>query len=84
MYDFEMKVTVQFLYEITYEDTITETDQFDGPLRERKVAKSERFTDWAKLRDFAYGLKGKKIFQVIEIKDMTHALHSDMTTQGRD
>ena len=83
MYDFEMKVTVQFLYEITYEDTITETDQREGSI-ERKVAKTERFTDWAKLRDFAYSLKGKKIFQVLEVKDMTRALHNDMTRQGRD
>lgn len=83
MYDFEMKVTVQFLYEITYEDTITETDQRDGAF-ERKVAKTERFTDWVKVRDFAYGLKGKKIFQVLEIKDMTRALHNDMTVQGKD
>ena len=83
MYDFEMKVAVQFLYEITYEDTITETDQRDGAF-ERKVAKTERFTEWAKLRDFAYSLKGKKIFQVLEVKDMTRTLHNDMTVQGKD
>lgn len=71
------------MYEITYEDAITETDQREGSIK-RKVAKTERFTDWEKLRDFAYSLKGKKIFQVLEIKDMTRALHNDMTVQGRD
>ena len=84
MYDFELKVKVPFLYEITYEETITETNQSDGPLCERKVAKTERFTDWGKLRSFAYDLEDKKIFQVLEIKDMTRALHNDMTVQGKD
>jgi hypothetical protein len=76
MYDFEMKVTVTFLYEITYEDKVSQSGTH--------YTKTERFTDWAKLRDFAYGLKGKKIIQVLEVKDMTRALHNDMATQGKD
>ena len=83
MYDFEVKVKVLFLYEITYEEIIRESDQREGPY-ERKVIKTERFTEWSKLRSFAYELKNKKILQVTEIKDVTSALRNDMTTQGKD
>lgn len=83
MYDFELKVKVPFLYEITYEEMVNEFDQRDGE-RERRVEKTERFGDWGKLRSFAYDLKGKKILQVLEIKDMTHALHNDLAVQTKD
>ena len=84
MYDFEVKVKVLFLYEITYEEIIRESDQREGPY-ERKVIKTERFTEWSKLRSFAYELKNYwKILQVTEIKDVTSALRNDMTTQGKD
>jgi hypothetical protein len=82
MYDFEVKVKVPFLYEITYEETIKDFDQHVAV--DRKVTKTERFVEWSKLRSFAYDLKGKKILQVTEIKDMTSALRNDMTTQGKD
>jgi hypothetical protein len=83
MYDFEVKVKVLFLYEITYEEIVKEFDQ-RGEAYDRKVMKTERFTEWSKLRSFAYELKNKKILQVTEIKDVTSALRNDMTTQGKD
>ena len=85
MYDFEVKVKVTFLYELTYEQVVRETDQRDGAY-ERRVEKTERFSDWQKLRDFAYSLRtrGLKIIQVAEIKDMTNALHNEMSVQGKD
>lgn len=82
MYDFEVKVKVALLYEITYEDTVMESDQRES--YQRKVQKTERFTEWDKLRSFAYELKNKKILQVVEVKDATRALHNDMTRQGKD
>jgi hypothetical protein len=83
MYNFEVKVKVLFLYEITYEEIVKEFDQREGAY-DRKVVKTERFTEWSKLRSFAYELKNKKILQVTEIKDVTSALRNDMTTQGKD
>lgn len=85
MYDFEVKVKVPFLYELTYEQVVRETNQRDGTY-ERKVEKTERFSDWQKLRSFAYDLRtrGLKIIQVAEIKDMTNALINEMSTQGKD
>lgn len=85
MYDFEVKVKVPFLYELTYEQVVRETNQRDG-IYERKVEKTERFSDWQKLRSFAYDLRtrGLKIIQVAEIKDMTNALINEMSTQGKD
>jgi hypothetical protein len=83
MYDFEVKVKVTVLYEIVYEDVVAETDQREGAY-ERKVVKTERFADWQKLRSFAYGLKGKKILQVAEIKDMTNVLIDQMRRQTKD
>jgi hypothetical protein len=77
-----MKIKVPFLYEITYEDVIKENDR-DG-VYDRKVEKTERFSDWAKVRSFAYDLKGKNILQVVEVKDMTTALQNDMSVQGKD
>jgi hypothetical protein len=83
MYNFEVKVKVLFLYEITYEEIVKEFDQREGAY-ERKVIKTERFIEWSELRSFAYELKNKKILQVTEIKDVTSALRNDMTTQGKD
>lgn len=85
MYDFEVKVKVPFLYELTYEQVVRETNQRDGTY-ERKVEKTERFSDWQKLRSFAYDLRtrGLQIIQVAEIKDMTNALINEMSTQGKD
>ncbi len=82
MYDFEVKVKVPFLYEITYEDVVKENDR-DG-VYDRKVVKTERFTDWDKLRSFAYNLKTKTILQVVEVKDMTNVLQNEMRTQSKD
>lgn len=84
MYDFEVKVTVPFLYEITYEETIREVNRAGCLIQEIKSQNSKRFTDWRKLREFAYSLKGKKILQVLEIKDMTDALCNDLCTQTKD
>ena len=83
MYDFEMKVKVPVVFEITYEDTFVEFDQRDGEVT-RKVVKSERFTDWQKLRTFAYELKHKQIIQVLEVHDKTDYLRAEMSTQGKD
>lgn len=82
MYDFEVKMKVSCLYEITYEELVMESDQRES--YQRKVQKTERFAEWDQLRSFAYELKGKKILQVVEVQDMTRALHNDMTTQGKD
>lgn len=82
MYDFEVKIKVSALYEIVYEDVVKENDR-DG-VYDRKLVKTERFAEWDKLRSFAYELKGKKILQVLEVKDMTNRLHNEMTTQGKD
>jgi hypothetical protein len=82
MYDFEVKIKVPVLYEITYETVVKENDR-DG-VYDRKVVKTERFAEWDKLRSFAYELKGKKILQVVEVKDMTNRLHNEMATQGKD
>lgn len=82
MYDFEVKIKVPVLYEITYETVVKENDR-DG-VYDRKVVKTERFAEWDKLRSFGYELKGKKILQVVEVKDMTNRLHNEMTTQGKD
>ena len=79
MYDFEMKVKVQSVYEITYEDNVVECD-----LITRRVVKSERFADWQKLRTFAYELKHKKILQVLEVHDKTEFLRTEMSVQGKD
>lgn len=76
MYDFELKVKVSHLYEILYQDAVKDIGR-DGVI-------SERFTDWSKLREFAYGLKGKKILQVLEIKDMTRILENNMSPQTKD
>ena len=83
MYDFEMKVKVQYLYEITYEDVYVEYDQRDGDVT-RKTVKSERFLDWQKMRTFAYELKHKKILQVLEVHDKTESLRGEMSVQGKD
>jgi hypothetical protein len=83
MYDFEMKVKVQSVYEITYEDVYVEYDQRDGDVT-RKAVKSERFADWQKLRTFAYELKHKKILQVLEVHDKTEFLRGEMSTSGKD
>jgi hypothetical protein len=83
MYDFEVKVKVSALYEITYEDVVVETDQREGAY-ERRVVKTERFAEYDGVRSFAYGLKSKKILQVVEVRDLTNRLHNDMTTQGKD
>jgi hypothetical protein len=82
MYDFEVKIKVPVLYEITYEAVVKENDR-DG-VYDRKVVNTERFAEWDKLRSFAYELKGKKILQVVEVKDMTNRLHNEMATQGKD
>lgn len=82
MYDFELKVKVPFLYEIVYQDVVKHIGRDGVEFRSEKI--SERFTEWSKLRDFAYGLKGKKILQVLEIKDMTRALENDMNVQTKD
>lgn len=82
MYDFEVKVKVPLLYEITYEVVVRENDR-DGTY-DRTVTKTERFTDWEKLRSFAYDLKTKKILQVVEVKDMTNVLQNEMRTQSKD
>ena len=83
MYDFNVKVKVQTLFEITYEDVVMESDQREGAY-ERKVIKTERFAEWDKLRTFAYDLQKKKILQVVEVADRTNRLHNEMTTQGKD
>lgn len=85
MYDFEVKVKVQVLYEITYEGVVTETDQREGAY-ERKVVKTERFAEWDDLRTHAYTLarQGKKILQVVEVTDKTRSLRNEMTTQDKD
>lgn len=83
MYDFEMKVKVPFLYEITYEETIKNIGR-EGAYDFKVEKITERFCDWGKLRLFAYNLKDKKILQVLEIKDMTNALRNDMCTQTKD
>jgi hypothetical protein len=83
MYDFEMTVKVSFLYEIVYQDVVKYLGR-NGDYEFKAEKVSKRFTDWAKLRDFAYTIKDKKILQVLEIKDMTRALHNDMTTQPKD
>ena len=85
MYDFEVKVKVAHLYEITYEEIVRETDQRDGTYN-RRVEKTERFSEWDKLRTFAYTLKPKnmKILQVTEVTDMTNVLYNEMSTQGKD
>ena len=82
MYDFEVKIKVSVLYEIVYEDVVKENDR-DG-VYDRKLVKTERFAEWDKLHSFAYELKGKKILQVVEVKDTTNRLHNEMTTQGKD
>jgi hypothetical protein len=82
MYDFEVKIKVPVLYEITYETVVKENDR-DG-VYDRKVVKTERFAEWDKLRSFAYELKGKKILQVVEVKDTTNRLHNEMSAQGKD
>jgi hypothetical protein len=83
MYDFNVKVKVQALFEITYEDVVMESDQREGAYV-RKVVKSERFGDFDDLRSFAYGLKAKKILQVVEVRDLTSRLQNEMRTQGKD
>jgi hypothetical protein len=76
MYEFEMKVKVQYLYEIIYEDEYVEYDKRTGNAT-RKAVKSERFTDWQKLRTFAHRLNHKRILQVIEVHDKTETLRLD-------
>lgn len=84
MYDFEVKVKAKQIYELTYEDEVTEYDQRDSGSYKRKVTKSERFTDWGSLKMFAFNIDNRKIKQVVEIKDMTDALINDLRVQTKD
>ena len=85
MYDFEVKIKVAAVYEITYEGVVVETDQREGAY-ERKVVKTERFADWDELRACAYKLArhGYKILQVVEVKDATNRLKNEMQSQAKD
>lgn len=75
MYDFELKIKVPFLYELTYEDVVKDNDR-DG-VYDRKLIKTEKFATWETLRDFAYSLKDKKIIQAVEVKDRTKFVLQD-------
>lgn len=79
MYDFEVKIKVPLVYELSFEQIARENDR-DGGVYDRTITKTERFDDWEKLRSFAYGLKpkGVKILQVVEVRDVTKTLLDQM------
>lgn len=78
MYDFEMKVKVSYLYEMTYEVIMREYDQRDGAY-DKKTIKTERFQNWGQLQTKALEIGANCIKQVVEIKDMTNSLINEIT-----
>lgn len=82
MYDFEIKVKVKALFEVTYQTTINDFDQREGSYT-RKVTKSERFNDWNDVYVFGHK-KDIEIIQVVEVHDLTHKLKYELDVQGKD
>jgi len=83
MYDFELKVKVPAMYEVTYIDIEQDYDQREGAY-ERTVTKSNRFLTWEETRSFCFDLKPAQIRQVVEIKDMTSSMKKIFSAQTKD
>ena len=82
MYDFEVKVKVRSLFEVTYQTTINDFDLREGSYT-RKVTKSERFNDWNDVHIFAHK-KDIEVLQVVEVHDLTQKLKNALSVQGKD
>ena len=82
MYDFEVKVKVKSMFEVTYQTTINDFDQREGSYT-HKVTKSERFNDWNDVHMFAHK-KDVEVLQVVEVHDLTQKLKKDLFVQGKD
>lgn len=83
MYDFEVKVKVRSMFEVTYQTSTNDFDQRQGSYT-HKVTKSERFSDWNDVHIFAQKYPDVEILQVVEVHDLTQKLKNALSIQGKD
>ena len=83
MYNFEVKVKVKSMFDVTYQIVINDFDHGEGSYTS-KVTKTEQFADWNDVHIFAQKYPDVEILQVVEVHDLTQKLKNALSIQGKD
>ncbi len=81
MYDFNVTVKADFLYEIIGSKTITKHDQRDGAYMSTSEVKV-RCTNWEEVIKYIRTNRDVTIKQVVEMKDMTTSAQNQARDTG--